>query len=69
MSLAALAAAATVFDTVEDVARDIKMSIGATRAHLQSSGIASVSNDGKISMSIDQSMIAADAIDNAERGW
>lgn len=72
MSLAALAAAATVYDTIDEVARDVRMSVGACTAHLRSSGIASVSDSGAVSMNTCQSMIAADFIDNASgdsRAW
>ena len=66
MSLAALAAAATVFDTIDEVARDARMSVPVARAALVRWDIASVSECGVVSMSENQSMAAARVIENME---
>lgn len=66
MSLAALAAAATVYDDIVDVARDVKMSVPAATATVTQYGIASVDGFGRVSMSESQSLNAARALDNAE---
>lgn len=63
MSLAALAAAATVYDTIEEVAADARMSVPEATAAIRQFGIASVDDDGRVTMSFNQSMVAADAID------
>lgn len=69
MSIAALAAAATVYDTIEEVARDARMSVPVAHSVVTQHGIASVDGDGRVTMSVEQLHRAADAIDNAERGW
>lgn len=68
MTLASLAAAATVYDTIDEVARDVRVTPSAARAALHVSNIASVDRRGRVSMSIEQSMRAADALDG-ELGW
>lgn len=69
MSLSALAAAATVYDYIEDVASDARMSVPAARSAVIQYGIASVDDDGRVTMSERQSWVAARALDNAEGGW
>ena len=63
MSLASLAAAATVYDDIADVAIDTGMSVPAATATLTQHGIASVSDDGDVTMSERQSFMAARALD------
>lgn len=69
MSLAALAAAATVYDDIEAVARDARVSVPMARAIVAQCGIASVSDDGVVSMSERQSQRAAAALDCPGRSW
>ncbi len=69
MSLAALAAAATVYDDIEDVARDARVTVPVATAAVVQFGIASVSADGDVTMSESQSLRAAQAIDNAWSMW
>ena len=63
MSLSAIAAAATVFDTIGEVAEDVGMSVAAVTAAVTHHGIASVDDDGRLTMSEAQSMRAARALD------
>jgi len=67
MSLALLAAAATVFDDIEDVAHDARLNVGSATNALHKYGLASVSSSGRVTMSDVQSMRAARAIDLDER--
>lgn len=72
MSLAALradlSAAATVYDDIEDVAADVGVrSPAVARALLMQYGIASVDDDGRVTMSDRQSLRAAHHIGWAER--
>lgn len=69
MSLAALAAAATVYDDIEAVANDAKVSVPMARAVVAQCGIASVSDDGVVTMSERQSQRAAAALVGAGRAW
>lgn len=67
MSLASLAAAATVFDTIEEVAADAGHSVPHARVTLAQRGIASVDDDGRVTMSERQSRVASSALFGAER--
>lgn len=69
MSISALAAAATVYDTIEDVAIDVRMSVPAARSAVIQYGIASVDDDGRVTMSERQSYVAARALDNGSAPW
>lgn len=64
MSLSALAAAATVYDHIDDVARDTGMSSVVARCALVQYGIASVDADGCVTMNDWQAGVAARAIAN-----
>ena len=64
MSLSALAAAATVYDHIDDIARDTGMSAVVARCALIQYGIASVDGDGRVTMSDWQAGVAARAIAN-----
>lgn len=66
MSLAALAAAATVYDDIEDVARDAGLSVPVATAAVVQYGFASVDDAGAVTMGERQSMQAARAIANGE---
>lgn len=59
MSLGELAASATVYDTIEDVARDSGVRVPVAAACLVQYGIASVDGDGNVTMSEQQSRVAA----------
>ena len=67
MSVAAMAAAATMYDTVADVAYDVGCTPNVARAALEHFGIASVAADGRIYMTREQSLVAGRALDNAWR--
>ena len=67
MSLAALAAAATVYDTIEEVAWDTGSGLGFTAHRIRANGIATVLHDGTVHMDEGQSLVAADIIARAER--
>jgi hypothetical protein len=68
MSLASLAAAATVFDTIEEVAADTGIRASMARVTLVQRGIASVDDDGGVTMSERQSRVAASCLFGAELG-
>ncbi len=59
MSLASLAAAATVFDDIEAVAGDAGLNQNVAKSALIQHGIASVDDDGRVTMSERQSLRAA----------
>lgn len=67
MSLASLAAAATVYDTIEEVAKDSKLNTASAEASLKRYRIASVSPSGVVTMSEQQSFNAAWIIETDER--
>jgi hypothetical protein len=69
MSIAALAAAATVFDTIEEVARDARVSVPVARSVVTQYGIASVDDSGRVTMSEDQSRRAGNALDIWATAW
>lgn len=64
MSIGELAASAMVYDTIDDVARDTGIRPVVARAFLVQYGIASVDDDGRVTMSERQSAAAARAIAN-----
>lgn len=68
-NMAALAASATVFDTIEDVARDTGVMPHVARVYLVQFGIASVDDDGRVTMSERQSACAASVIAGIGGGW
>lgn len=66
MILAALAAAATVYDTIDEVAADAGATVAGAQATLVQRGIASVDDDGRVTMSERQSRVAASCLFGAE---
>jgi hypothetical protein len=69
MSLASLAAAATVYDHIDDVVRDTRIRRPVATAAIVQYGIASVDCDGRVTMSDRQSATAARMIANMATAW
>ena len=62
MSISAIAAAATVYDTVQEVAGDAGVSVAVAESVIRREGFATVLNNGELAMTLEGSLRAARAL-------